>query len=1117
MAEMDTSENTTVSLPDPIQLCRQECASGNFLQAINSLRAALDGSPTGTGARLVSELVRVLIITGDRTSAESELNARTNSLPEVHQATSYDDAISLQRAILAVSARGELEEAIKLANQLWSKYAFDSTLVLDAEGGWDADNAPILIAYYAVEVFDLHRRYGQGISATSFSPTTELLQSIITRLLQSSLVFEALEIMEYFVDDPVPLFYSLATAFLTDGNPGAEDVILRCAKVQLENGELESGKLVLESLDKLHIRGATVLERREVLELRYLSTEPDRITATQRLLQLAETFENAKLFDAAMETLEYAAELHCKLGITEETVRLGFQSHDTLRLLISRSGDLLSGVQIELRLCDMISSTTGDLVEARTRRDQLLSLPICAKLPYFGKFHKRQSLEYLMVHLREPALHHAEKYREYCTILQDEGELSLANNLRLSALFQPGRTSEEARIACLESLREELEQGIEEDRTAKRHLAHVEKALLLAEVMEELARLEGEEREDAWPVIAELLDDAESICGLIRPAADAILPSLQVGYLKGIFEEPNFDRGSRMTSESEPAADDDPSHHLRHAFNGIKLVSRLCRAVQTLSAPVLVAAMNDLHAEEERVLSEGHPLEMIEFLTCQGTAYYVLLSFTDSKLLTTEDLPFTTPHEGLALILDCFERAIELEEEMASQLSDSPESLLTLKAVQSFRSGPLKSSLLELAVSICFDLDDNSLLWKWVQMTKAQAYSSLLRKRLDNPVSVSAVPSFEDMLWASSATSRQLVFVDWVSVNRDPEPRLLLVLALQFKRDEEGPLRKLTVAVVDMSVDEVEERISSLTPARLDGSDWQRALAGFAPLVEPLREVCGEEDILVLSPTGPLHKLPLHALTVDGSTLIERNTCIYTPSMSVLVSCLRRLENPTPGVERRQDWSAAVLAAYDDDSPSDSSAAERKDIYRSVTTIAAILGSSLVLGPELSASRFAQEAESSNLVHFHGHASRDPHDPLDQNLLLGATGERITLEAAASLVLREAPHLNLIACSSGVQDISADGLDEPLGLVTAFLMSGAASVTGALWPIQSATGRSFSQIFFEEYIRLNNGPPRDLGPVVNLADIVRQAAVRLMKDAKTSTPYHWAAFVLYGAWFSVRK
>ena len=163
MAEMDTSENTTVSLPDPIQLCRQECASGNFLQAINSLRAALDGSPTGTGARLVSELVRVLIITGDRTSAESELNARTNSLPEVHQATSYDDAISLQRAILAVSARGELEEAIKLANQLWSKYAFDSTLVLDAEGGWDADNAPILIAYYAVEVFDLHRRYVEHV------------------------------------------------------------------------------------------------------------------------------------------------------------------------------------------------------------------------------------------------------------------------------------------------------------------------------------------------------------------------------------------------------------------------------------------------------------------------------------------------------------------------------------------------------------------------------------------------------------------------------------------------------------------------------------------------------------------------------------------------------------------------------------------------------------------------------------------------------------------------------------------------------------------------------------------------------------------------------------------
>ena len=105
----------------------------------------------------------------------------------------------------------------------------------------------------------------------------------------------------------------------------------------------------------------------------------------------------------------------------------------------------------------------------------------------------------------------------------------------------------------------------------------------------------------------------------------------------------------------------------------------------------------------------------------------------------------------------------------------------------------------------------------------------------------------------------------------------------------------------------------------------------------------------------------------------------------------------------------------------------------------------------------------------------------------------------------QAPHISLLACASAHQRFTPG--DEPLGLVTALLCAGAASVLGTIWPVQSCTARTFAELFMSKF-----GEAME-SDILNLAHAVREAVLDLRDDMDTRTPYHWAGFVLHGAWF----
>ena len=73
------------------------------------------------------------------------------------------------------------------------------------------------------------------------------------------------------------------------------------------------------------------------------------------------------------------------------------------------------------------------------------------------------------------------------------------------------------------------------------------------------------------------------------------------------------------------------------------------------------------------------------------------------------------------------------------------------------------------------------------------------------------------------------------------------------------------------------------------------------------------------------------------------------------------------------------------------------------------------------------------------------------------------------------------------------------GLTSAFLISGAGSVIGSLWPVQSSSTNALMPILFNSLARED----------ASVAQSLRSAQLRLIRSA-ASDPYHWAGFVLTG-------
>lgn len=133
-------------------------------------------------------------------------------------------------------------------------------------------------------------------------------------------------------------------------------------------------------------------------------------------------------------------------------------------------------------------------------------------------------------------------------------------------------------------------------------------------------------------------------------------------------------------------------------------------------------------------------------------------------------------------------------------------------------------------------------------------------------------------------------------------------------------------------------------------------------LICPLDTWTNPGDLLVLSPSGPLHSLPLHALALPGGQLlIERNPIVYSSSLSILRHCFLRSSAASSGVGKVL-IPALMVGVYEDEGKEHTP----DEIYAALEKQAQQFAGKAICGKAVTRSAMKQ-MEQSSLVHFYGH------------------------------------------------------------------------------------------------------------------------------------------------------
>jgi CHAT domain-containing protein len=143
------------------------------------------------------------------------------------------------------------------------------------------------------------------------------------------------------------------------------------------------------------------------------------------------------------------------------------------------------------------------------------------------------------------------------------------------------------------------------------------------------------------------------------------------------------------------------------------------------------------------------------------------------------------------------------------------------------------------------------------------------------------------------------------------------------------------------------------------------------------------------------------------------------------------------------------------------------------------------------------------IIHFATHGIMDTRHPEMSGLVLSMLNKRgdylngylrlsdiYNLKLSADLVV-------LSSCESALgKDLGSEGI---IGLPRAFLYAGARSVIASLWKVDDDAAVTLMKAF---YSRLQRGE--------DTAQALRGAQLDLLRNARLSDPYYWAAFVLEG-------
>ncbi|MFE1554390.1 CHAT domain-containing protein [Streptomyces sp. NPDC058734] len=226
-------------------------------------------------------------------------------------------------------------------------------------------------------------------------------------------------------------------------------------------------------------------------------------------------------------------------------------------------------------------------------------------------------------------------------------------------------------------------------------------------------------------------------------------------------------------------------------------------------------------------------------------------------------------------------------------------------------------------------------------------------------------------------------------------------------------------------------------------------LAGEAlrALVRPVQEWAAPGDVVYLVPHDALHRLPLHAVPLDGAPLAERNPVVLTPSASVLRYCWSQ--------RKASRSSVLVVAAPPSDPPMTFAHTQATAVSRLFAEPEVLVGGRASRAGLLE--RLRTGNDSPDVLHFTAHGVFEPIDPMRSGVEL-ADG-RLTAEDVLGLSL-DVDLVVLGSCESGLSERRPG--DELIGLTRALLYAGAASTLVSLWRVDELSTGLLLTRFYEE-------------------------------------------------------
>lgn len=295
-----------------------------------------------------------------------------------------------------------------------------------------------------------------------------------------------------------------------------------------------------------------------------------------------------------------------------------------------------------------------------------------------------------------------------------------------------------------------------------------------------------------------------------------------------------------------------------------------------------------------------------------------------------------------------------------------------------------------------------------------------------------------------------------------------------------------------------------------------RELSQF--LLDPIQEFMVNNKRVIFVPHGPIHKLPLHALSLAGQPLVETHDVVYAPSLTIMERCLATA--PKSHIQ-----SHALIGIEFTD--------EIGELQERFETRALI---NPCLTEEKALQDFKEQVvnhmQGKDLIHFSCHGFFDASNGLNSGLVLSArktispehppqyfevltAREILSLKLSAELVV-------LSACETGLAEVRAG--DELYGLSRAFLYAGAKAVLVSLWLVDAHASLRTTQLFYSNWQAcVNARTVPQIGEDPEPADKARALrwAQLALREGKTSAsahnrdlghPYYWAPFILIGDW-----